>query len=308
MSVTVVELKTSRELSGNRTFMFKFLAWGSETIDDIADAVYAFSLTNYGFWIRQWNDKTMTPLGGGFWSVQVPYGVGDYPLIAAPGTPPGPGGTPAAPPFAPAADDALGRSWRFEFSSGTVHIHSSKQVVSAQKMDGSNVLDIASNPVADGEGGQPIGADGDGKVQGVDIAVGTQRWTYTTKLQVMTFGYMDIIESLQHKVNSVTFLNRAVGEVLFVGGDVVASEADGFTGTFTFDVARNRSVAGGNPIKLFNPYSGEELTITEKRGWDLLDVRNVSASLNGKAREVISEAWIHQVYDYDDLNVLGLFI
>jgi len=291
MSITVVKLNTVSYVGGGKLDVH-FLAFRSYDVDEIAVAVYGFSGDFEEGFLREWQGRKIDHLGGGVWKFVIPYGVGDYPVQGVPGAPTtggAGGGPPPPPPPAPAPNDPLGRNWEFDYTGGTTKITTSE----------ARVFSIGLGGVAAPETNHAIGFS-DGKVEGVDVFQANQKMTYTCKIPVMTQAYEDLLTDLSCCVNSVPFLGKPAGEVLFLGARMTWTSAEGFTGTFQFLRSRNKTNVQIGP-------AGNGLLVPLKYGWDYLWVMYEQAPSGGAVVAQPFAVYVDRVYDLKDLNQLGLF-
>lgn len=294
MPITVVKLNTVSYVGGGKLDVH-FLAYRSDAVDEIALAVYnASSLTEEGF-PREWQGRKIDHLGGGVWKFVVPYGVGDYPVQAVPGAPAaggggGAGGTPPPPPPPmPQDNDPLGRNWDFDFTGGTTHITTAEARVFSTGLGGT----IAP------ETNHAIGLS-DGKVEGTDVFTSTMKMTYSCRIPVMTQAYAKTLRELSCCVNSVRFMGREAGEILFLGARLTWTMTEGYTGNFQFLESKNQT-----DVQIGPPGNG--LLVPLKNGWDYLWVAYEQAASGGAVVAQPFAVYVDRVYDYKDLNRLGLF-
>lgn len=323
MSVWVSEDFNSRELRGVGSLTYRYTAGGSSDIEAIATAVVQASPESFGYYQRQWLDKTMTPLGGGCWKVEIPYGLGDLLTVTLPGVTGGGGGGPGGSGGGggtggsgggsyqqPSDTTPLGREWSVDYSQGTRKVTKSIKFFGGFDWNGGVYPPTTGTPADSGSGpyevggasppkGAPIGFDPNtGEVTGLDVPDGIQRWQLQAKIPAFTMGYGKLLESLQFCVNSRPFLGRAVGEVMFIGTQFGWKSSDGINGTYTFDMKRNKT----------NIKVGDRITIASLRGWDYLEVfYDWALKPEGPEGEMIKKprfAAVHQVCEYADLNQL----
>jgi len=287
------ELKGSRAYNGGNQLDFKYIVYRSDDIDEIYQTVVAVAPNPFGVWTPQYQKVNLDPVGGGVWNVTLPYGVGDTPITGAPGAPAGPGGTPPPPPPAPTADQALGPEWSFDTTGGTAHATQRYPSPTAGRYA---ILrsDLPGDPPATNGA---IGLDNDGKVNGVDITVPNQRFTYTTKFPVITHGYLQVIERLTGSVNSQPYLNRAARELLFMGASGSWKQVEGWTVTFQWAFSPN--------LPNLEPTTG--LVIPDKPGWYHLWFMYEQAPSNGFVITRPAVAFVDQIYPEENFDQLGLF-
>lgn len=316
---SIYETKESRGLSGDR-LVLRYVITGASTVDDAADLLYSTSPSSYAYLQRQWNDKSLTPLGGNVWEAEVPYGVGDIPIVNIPGLPSytsGVGNQSPSAPSTPSDSEVLGPEWSTDYGQST-----RKRTKSIKNLGGVRLKTIAegggtiavtpddfvnaggSNPYVDGgpnaPGGGILGFDVDsGVAEGVDVPTGSIRKELNIKVPFITMGYSKLLENLNQHVNSEAFLGRAAGEVLFAGAQVQTKDASGTNIRYTFEIIPN----------VYNEKVGEDIIIPFRRGWDYLEVRygwyeNPDGPAGGPPIKLPEVALVHQVCKYADLNRL----
>jgi hypothetical protein len=318
--IRVNEDPYSRRLTGVDTFVWKYNVHGTDSIDEVADAVYLASPVNYGFWLRNWPQKTIDPdpKGGGSWVVEVPYNVGAVPLVWFPsqGTGGGPGGGVGGGGGGgytlPGDEVPLGPEWSADFQ------HTSIQQRRSQVIIGGKFVTFGAPPVA---GDPPVMATGDvvaepggGPIaynpatqvtEGIAVPKAIQQKTVELKVPQFTTKHERYLEDHLFHVNSEIIFGRQPGEVRFEGYRAQYRHADGVTLIFTFAIVRN--VTAANPLKI-----GPFITITEMEGWDYPDptyewVRDPDLPYDHDPPVLIYEATkvtIHALFDRSDLNEL----
>lgn len=259
MPLTVWELDDSRRLSGVSSFIWKFGCKYTNDIDAVADAVYFYSPTNYGFWIRDWMGKSITPQGGGLWHVEVPYNVGSIPLLTPGEGGSGGGGGSYTP---PTGSTPIGPEWSIDFSAGSVQERRSREVIGGKFRTEFTSGDPVFGDIAPIVGGGPIGFDpSSGTTEGVAVPKGVQRRELTVKVSGVTTAYLKKLENRQFGVNVEAFLDREPGEVRFDGARLQSRYADGVTLSLTFAIAKNQT----------NLEVGRFLVLPKVEGWDYVD-------------------------------------
>jgi hypothetical protein len=286
----------------------KFIAYGTTQIDAAADAVILIAPVNYGFYKRQWLDKTITEIGGGVWEFVVPYGLGHLPGLAVGGTTPS-GDRPTF--TLPGEDDPLTREWSLDFSQGSRKITKSIKNFGGQDALGQDYpgpsdfppRDIGDDPWFEGsEGFSPRGGainrnPKTGEVDGIEVGDAVQRIQVQAVLPAVTQRYYSLLCELQLHVNTQPFLSRDPGAVLFVGAQFGAKVSDGTTGTYTFDIRKNRA-----EVKI-----SDQMTVPFIRGWDYLEVFydwELVDETEDRFDLLPQFYQVHQVYEYGDLNRL----
>lgn len=305
MAIEIGELPNSRSLDGPNQFTWRYWVTGTSVIDSVATALYNASPTNYGFWLRMWDQKTITPNGGGSWNCEVPYGVGDIPNITIPSLPSGSlggdggqGGAGTTSPPAPADGDALGREWTVDISLGTRLRTKSIQTFGGwciSRVGGVDVV-IEIDPREDGE---VIGYNPEtGEVAGVEVPTAVMRLELQAKVPVLTMGYIKQARNLIGKVNIEAFLGYPAGEVKLAGAAISWSNANGFTIRYTVDIAKNQT----------GVIVSEDLPPVDVKGWEYLDVtyatRPNTEGPSGSLTKVPIMYVVHQVILTEDLNLL----
>lgn len=308
MAIEITELEKSRSLSGPNQFVWNYQVRGTLVIDDVANILFTSSPTNYGFWLRMWDQKRIAPLGGGVWDCEVPYGVGDIPLLGISSLPPGSGtggsgGSTPGSATTPADGDPLGREWSTDFSLGSFIRTKSIETLGGYSLifdTGSGTdVPIVITPNASGD---VIGYNPEtGDVAGVDVGSGVQRLEYQVKVPVLTMGYIKMLRRLmspEPHVNSEAFLGQAAGEVKIVGTNINWSNANGFTIRFQFDIATNRT-----GIKV-----SDDLPTVDVKGWYYLDVTYMTKpNPDDPTRSLIKvpvQYVVHRVFPEADLNII----
>jgi len=305
VSLLITELTNSRELQGTSRFVWRYQVSGTSVIDDVASLVILTAPTHYGFWRLQWYLKTIVPdpMGGGVWNVEVPYGVGDFPLLRPDSLPDGTKDRPAD--GGHNTDDPLGREWSMDFGQGTRLLTKSRETL------GGNRLTTAAErvstpflwaPIPAQFNGAVIGYNPEsGDVSGVEIPSGTMRLTYSFKVSVLTMDYVKKVRSYcspEPFVNSEAFLGYEAGEVKFIGATIQWSQAMGFQIRFEFEVGKNR----------YGVSIDDSFPTVDIKAWHYLDVTYRTflnpAGPTGVAYKAVERYVIHRVLPEGDLNDL----
>lgn len=296
MPLTVNELN-ERSWDGTNRLVTKWIVYRSDDEAEVLLAVLNGTPDYIGSFTREAKNIGRQDVGGGVWSVTVPYGVGDVPSTELPGSvaPPG-GGEPGKPaPPQPENNAPVGPEWTWVTSGGTTHITQSlKTIYSIRRQDPAVLPNVGLDPAFYGGA---IGVTKDGKVEGCDIYSPSIRITYTTKAPGLTHKYMRMVEDMTPTVNSKPILGRAKGEVLFLGATENYRAAEGPSLVAEFLVSKNRT----------NIELAPGLIVPDKNGWDYLWVTYATVTTKGVTGETPLDAFVERVYEYDDLNKLGLF-
>lgn len=285
----------SQRLSGVTSFDWEYTVTGTLTIDTAADAVFLASPIRYGFWVRNWTQKTIEELGGGAWNFTVPYNVGAFPSIAIPSVPGSSGGSGYT---LPDESAPIPREWQIDYGAGTRRILSSREIIQEKSyvLTAGDPL-IVSTDLTGRTGGGPIGLNPrTGDVTGIDVPDPVQRRELTLKIAGVTSAYMKKLEARQFDVNQEAFMGRLPGEVRFDGARLATKDADAPSIVLTFAVAKNR----------VNVTVGRFLTVNCD-GWDYIDptygvVPDPDDSTKG-VWEVV-KATVHRIHPRSDLNDL----
>lgn len=330
MPIRIIEPPDSRDFDSFERWIFKYIVKGTMDQDAVADALVNYTEPTIGGWTRLWSKLRIAPdpKGGGVWHCEVPYGLGDEPVLipgsggvgggggvsgggSESGAPPGFSGM--TPPDALSEDDPLGREWVLDFSSKTRKRYKSIKDFGGKAIffnfDGSRTVleleavDEGDDPYVEGVGEAPIGSaigynEQTGEVSGCDVPDGTLRLELTLRLPYITLAYTKLLKRLQNHVNSEAFLSRPAGEVMFVSANEQGKAVGAVMVRYVFEFRDN----------VTDERIDELITIPFRRGWDVLDVKYKPTQdpdgPAGKMINMVSQAKVQQVVEYDDLNQL----
>ncbi len=296
MPLTVWELDDSRALTGVSSFVWRFGVKYTNNIDDAADAVFDFAPFNYGFWVRNWAEKSIKPQGAGLWYFDVPYNVGTIPLIT-PGTGGSGGGSGSYTP--PTGSAPIGPEWTVDFGAGSIQERRSREIMGGREyIPAHGEADPSFGDINPLVGGGPIGFDpSSGTTEGIAVPKGVQKRELTVKVAGVPTSYLRKLEDYQYGVNVEAFLDRLPGEVRFEGARLQSRYADGVSLTLTFGIAKNQ----------INLPVGRFITLAKVEGWDYVDptyawIEDPDAPEGSgvMSRDVI-KATIHRVHPRVDL-------
>lgn len=152
-------------------------------------------------------------------------------------------------------------------SGGTVHVTSGKCIAIYPAANGP--ADLVGEPAAIGERGDTV--------EGVDLPIAEPKINvmFRHPTAFLTRNYVRAIGKLVGFPNSDTFLGYAAGEVVYLGGLLTETNTES-SASYSFAISYNRTnfeVAG--------------ITITDKKGWDILDPIFKKDPKNGKPTTVV---------------------
>lgn len=174
----------------------------------------------------------------------------------------------------------------FDSTGGTTHIMTSRKQDKWQK---------------DPDPGGMIGWNGkpneDAEYAGVDIVTAQLRESYTKTMSYskLSTSYRRKIAYLTGTVNASTFKGWKKGEVLFLGASFSGVKGEKIAVTFNFAIQQNES-----GMKL-----GNGVTVS-KNGWDYAWTITKTRMENGKPKVEILNAFVDQVYRYEDFGALKI--
>lgn len=145
--------------------------------------------------------------------------------------------------------------------------------------------------------GRAIEVDGEGNVNGVDVTMPTMTFSETHSFapSKVTVAYQKKLFALTGTINKSSFRGFAAGEVLFLGA---SGQRSGMFWDITFKFAVSPNQAS---VKV-----SDEITVTNKRGWDYLWVRFGEKVEAGVLRKVPVAAYVERVYEDGDFSDLKL--
>lgn len=253
---------------------------GNDLTDVYESALYYNPATMYGL-IRQ--RVSPTPSGGGFWFVEVEYGLPN----AANGAGAAAGEPSVTPPPEPSETEPLGPGYSFDTTGQTAHITQSILTRSKTKRGGGTARDFK----------QAIGVTRD-KVEGVDVFAPKLEFTISMQVQTLSLADVKRFRSATGKVNSASWLGFNTEEVLYLGG--------------------SGSYAVGQKWQLSHKFAFAEtqtdiaictgLTIPLKRGWDYIWFTYAEEANAGGIVSLPLEGYVEQVYptvNFDSLQLNG---
>lgn len=180
----------------------------------------------------------------------------------------------------------------FDTGGGTAHITQAKQ----------HVVSYAVAPTVAPDFKGAIGVTGD-SVEGCDITVPalTYQETWIVPAAIVTSAYVKLLRSMTGKVNSATFRDFDLGEMLFKGAAGSTRDGVSWEITFKWDVGENifeEAITAGEQ----DPIMVGDIEVTDKDAWDYLWVRYKEVESNNVLVKQPLAAYVERVYDDDDFN------
>ncbi|MDQ0291013.1 hypothetical protein [Oligosphaera ethanolica] len=145
-----------------------------------------------------------------------------------------------------------------------------------------------------------INVDNAGNVNGVEVSTDSITLTVTKSIQPRKINarfWKDIAE-MTNKVNSQPFSGFMPGEVLFKG---VEGEGDGMKRSDRWTLTYHFGIS----VNAFDMLVGDNFRVN-KRGWDYLWCRYADQKDGAATGKKIVAVYVEQVYEYVDLNALGV--
>lgn len=310
MSVRLVETAESRAFTLNERdsqAVFKYVAFitGETNPEDALYDRLAQSdhlTTNITPYI--WNgliklSPSATPLGGGFYTAELLYGLPQGGDAYDPGVSPPPGAPPPPPPAppAPADNDALTTGSAFEISGEPQRITHS--IFTLSRTGRAGIV-----PATETNHQGAINVE-DGKPEGVEIIVPYMTLSLTKRFQFLSYGYLKTLRELVGQTNLDTFFGYAADEVLFLGASGSVDKDQGVTVQYKFGVRKTETdviVRAGEAAGL------NEIKVPTKPGWYHLWVEfgEELDATSGKLAVRPQAAYVERIYKHTSFAPLQI--
>lgn len=271
----IVERYASRETTTGRNPSATLMYMVGQTIDEreVRLAVLAESPLFYEIPALSRLSTKQKPLGGGWWTAQVDYGVNTR--DATKGSP-----TDQNQNNKPGAGDPLTPDIKVDFQSVQQHITQSLYVAHSYRATADT------DEIQDNKGAIGVSKTG---VAGCDIPVPLLTWTetWTFLAQFVTWGDVRTIGDLVGRTNNQAFRVFPPGEVMFMGGGITEQGVDKFRISFNFKRQPNVVLAAGKFLPGWP-------SIT-KDAWDYMDVSYKQSTGASSLPFVPRNVYIHRV-------------
>jgi hypothetical protein len=236
-----------------------------------------------GLWFLRTSAREV---GYGYWEGTAHYGIpaGGSAMSGQGGVSP-----PPPPPPPPAATDELGPEWSFDTTGGTQHIVVSKETREAINWGGFGTAPDTKRVIGVSKTGEPAGCD---------VVVPKFEFQIVRRMEFMTLNYLRDLVDLTGKVNDATFMTVfSAGEVLFLGASGAYRDGEGWSVTFRFSAAPNKTGDGVavNPVDRVSPF-----------GHDFVWASYEDEVSNDHKVSVPVAAYVERVYDEGDFDDLAL--
>lgn len=308
MAVTLIEKPDSRSFDsavGQASGTWRYMARVTgEASPEAALLTAVFAATGY-FWYDLARKKvTCTPLTSELyqadveWVYEVPNGAMQDPT-GSPGPTDGPGGTtPSGTPSGPTgSSDRVGINESWEVGGRPPKLFSSLDVLYSEKAGGGPAPDNARLLNIDRAAG---------KVEGVEIDDPDGTYTFSAKVDWVTWGYIERLDEALWHTNQDTWRTMPPRSYCFMGYSLKTGEDGRIAIDLKFGRRRTQSIAA----KELRDEAGKDLptVATTKSGWDYLEIdyADVYDATAGLTVSKPTAMRIHQLLPMIDFTTLGI--
>ena len=308
MAVTLIEKPDSRSFDsavGQASGVWRYLAMVTGEANPETALITAVAAATGYFWYDLARKKmTCTPLTSELYTVEVEwtYETANAAMqdpTASPGAGEGPGGTaPSSTPVGPTAGtDRVGINESWEMGGRPPKLYSSLDVLYSEKAGGGVAPDNARLLNIDRK---------EGKVDGVEVDDPDGTYTFSAKVDWVTWGYIERLDSMLWHTNQDTWRTMPPRSYCFMGYSLKTGEDGRIAVDFRFGRRRTQDIAASE----LRADVGKTLptVATSKSGWDYLeidyeDVYDATAKINVSKPAAMR---IHQLLPMADFETLGI--